>query len=57
MKSLLWRIRAVYWFWRLARFPSWEAATVCHDGFIEVDSDYSFWTPEQAVREELSNWG
>lgn len=56
MKALIWKIRALYWFWRLARYPSWEAATVLYDQLIEYGDAPAEWAPADAVREELSNW-
>lgn len=50
MKKLIWRIQALYWFWRLAGFISWEATGELWDGSFPGDS--AKWSVEQ----ELEEW-
>ncbi|WP_162770547.1 hypothetical protein [Pseudomonas abietaniphila] len=56
MRAFIWKLRALYWFWKLADYPSWEAASDLHDTYVAEDGDPEFWDPEGAVREELSYW-
>lgn len=51
MDKLLWRLIALYWFWRLARYPSWEATGELWESFMFDRDD-----PEEAVRDELAAW-
>lgn len=54
MIELIWKLRAFFWFWRLAGFISWEAAGVLYDSYDESDIRDD---PESSVRNELSEWG
>lgn len=51
MKKLIWRIQALYWFWRLAGYVNWQSTQDLWEGYGRYLDE-----PREAVEDELEEW-